>query len=130
MTRRKMKYIHWRLACIAMVGLACAKSDRPATRRMRQVAQARCQQAGVCMTPAQGIVIAPDSIASLPTRAPLSELKRRCAVGDTTLYDEAVGWQAMAWVFPFTGGRLLAVQSKHGFGDDLSDSEPADLWTA
>lgn len=124
-----MRFIEWRIvALIAASAPACARADQHDAGGKRQVVQAPLPR-GACAAPKQGIVITLDSIASLPTRAPLSELKRRCAAGDTTLYD-AVGWQALAWVFPFTGARLVAVQSKHGIDGSLNDSEPADLWTA
>ncbi|HVX41967.1 MAG TPA: hypothetical protein VHB25_20565 [Gemmatimonadaceae bacterium] len=68
-----------------------------------------------------------DHVGPFPTQAPLAELERLCSAGDTTLYD-AVGWQAAAREFPFTGARVLAVQSKHGVDDRLHLDEPADLW--
>jgi hypothetical protein len=82
----------------------------------------------LCDRPKHGVVVGPDTIAAFPTRAPLAELRRRCMAGDTILHD-AVGWQAVAWVFPFDGARVVAVQSKHGFGESLRENEPADLWT-
>lgn len=125
-----MKFSQLRaVALIAATGLACARSDERDAPPTRQVAHAQSPRAVVCATPKQGIVITLDSIASLPTRAPLVELKRRCAAGETTLYD-AVGWQAGAWTFPFTGARLMAVQSKNGLDGSGNDSTPTDLWAA
>jgi hypothetical protein len=48
-------------------------------------------------------------------------------VGDSALYD-AVGWQGVAWKFPFVGASVMAVQSKHGYGESVHDDEEPDLW--
>jgi hypothetical protein len=58
----------------------------------------------------------------------MAELQRRCSLGADTLYD-AVGWQAPAWMFPFTGAQIVAVQPERSLGQTLGDSVP-DLWTA
>lgn len=81
----------------------------------------------VCARPARGIIVGHDSVAGFPTHSTLGALRQQCTLGDTALYD-AVGWQAVAWRFPFAGARVMAVQSKHGYGEAVHDDEVPDLW--
>lgn len=115
------------ITCVIVVA-ACAPSDARRPGEQQQRGRFSPVVNHLCATPPRGVVVTRDSVASLPTHATLGEIKRRCAAGDTTLYD-AVGWQAAAWVFPFVGARVVAVQSKHGDGDVVHDDEIPDLWT-
>jgi hypothetical protein len=92
------------------------------------VHNARPASSESCPTPSRGIIVSLDSVAGFSSHAKLGALRQQCAAGDTALYD-AVGWQGIAWAFPFAGARVLAVQSRHCFGETVHD-EPADLWTA
>ena len=81
----------------------------------------------VCAQPSRGIIVQTDSVAGFSTHATLGALRKQCSAGESALYD-AVGWQAVAWTFPFVGARVMAVQSKHGFGEAVHDDEVPDLW--
>jgi len=83
----------------------------------------------VCPTPAHGLIISLDTVASFPTSATLGDHMRRCAFGDTGMYD-AVGWQSTGWSFPFAGARILAAQTTRTIDSTVLESQPADLWTA
>src|SRR4051812_49369219 len=85
-------------------------------------------RAHLCARPSRGIIVGLDSIAGLSTHAALGALRQQCNAGDSTLYD-AVGWQAVAWTFPFAGASVTAVQSKHPAGEVVHDEEVPDLWT-
>lgn len=118
-TDRLTIHLDWRFA-ILIAGLACRPTD---SRR------ASSETPLVCPRPARGIVVGHDTIAGFSTSATLGDLRRRCSVGDSTMYD-AIGWQAVAWTFPFSGARVTAVQSRHSYGDTVHNDEVPDLWTA
>lgn len=112
-------------AVVALLGSSCKRADRePAPTDGQQSAVAR-----VCATPARGIIISPDTVASFSTRSTLGEHTRRCSLGSGDFYT-AVGWQAASVVFPFAGAKVMAVQTKRTIDQPLLDSVPADLWTA
>ncbi len=113
--------MRWIVVGVAGLAAACAPKEGDTDRSIAQRAP------GVCAAPANGIVVGSDTIGPFPTTAPLSELIRICPAGDTTLYD-AVGFQAMARVFPFVGARITAAQPDHPAGDWIDSTKPADLW--
>lgn len=121
--------IDWRVAILA-AGLACGSAD---TRRIADQPDARSDAASnglrVCPRPTRGIVVGHDTVAGFSTHATLGALRQQCRMGDSALYD-AVGWQAVAWTFPFVGGSVMAVQSKHSYGETVHDDEVPDLWIA
>ena len=81
-----------------------------------------------CARPPRGIIISLDTVAGFSTHATLGALRRQCAVGQSDLYD-AVGYQTVAWNFPFAGATVQAAQTKHNAGDVMRDDETPDLWT-
>lgn len=117
----------WQLGLL-VAGLACEHSRASgASDRRGDRAQTAARPTQRCATPRRGVIVKQDSVAGFSTRATLGTLRRQCRAGDSTLYD-AVGWQAVAWVFPFAGARVTAIQSKHGPGEVLHDDEAPDLW--
>ena len=122
----------WRLRqkrfVLLATALACSSEGSHAAKQSIARREISSAPVHVCTTPAGGIVVSLDSVAGLSTHATLGALRQQCAAGDSVLYD-AVGWQAVAWAFPFAGARVTAVQSKHGFGDLVHDDEIPDLWT-
>lgn len=116
---------------VALLGTALACRSTPsredaARSQSREVSGSRSMR--LCARPTRGIVVGLDSIAGLSTHATLGVLRHQCSAGDSALYD-AVGWQAVAWTFPFAGANVMAVQSKHGYGEVVQDDEVPDLWT-
>jgi len=122
----------WRLRqkrfVLLATALACSSEGSHAAKQSIARREISSAPVHVCTTPAGGIVVSLDSVAGLSTHATLGALRQQCVAGDSVLYD-AVGWQAVAWAFPFAGARVTAVQSKHGFGDLVHDDEIPDLWT-
>jgi hypothetical protein len=125
-----MTRLDWRFAILA-AALACrspeshGKADTPTDRDHASLAPVAAVP--VCVRPPQGIIVGHDSIAGFSTHATLGALRQQCSLGKSDLYD-AVGWQAVAWRFPFDGASVMAVQTKHSYGDALSDGEAPDLW--
>lgn len=118
-----MKHLHWLIYCLA----ACDQVSDSAKQAPHQAA--RVGELRFCPTPRTGIVVGPDNIAGLPTNATLGELKTVCVAGDTTLYDEEVGWQTLAWRFPFVGAEVTAVQTRASTYDYVVDSVVPDRWS-
>lgn len=81
----------------------------------------------ICDPPANGVRIAADTIAGLPTDRPIEELDQRCQSDSVDDYGIG-GMTAKARVYNFRGGRIAAVQSQRESA--LHPSEPADLWSA
>ena len=79
----------------------------------------------LCARPAGGIAVSADSLAGLPARASLGDLVRACAASTADIYTIG-GYQPAARVFPFSGAKLTAVQSK--YEGSLHYDEPPDLW--
>jgi hypothetical protein len=113
--------MRWIVVSVIGIATACAPKEPHADSSVAQ------RPAAVCTPPANGIVVGEDTIGPFPITATLAELVRICPAGDTTLYD-AVGFQAMARVFPFVGARITAAQPDHPFGDWIDSTKPADLW--
>ena len=117
------------LRCVLLVGgLACGTAESHTPKQPMARRQTPSTIVHLCVPPSLGIVVSRVAVAGLSTHATLGVLRRQCAAGDSVLYD-AVGWQAVAWTFPFAGARVTAVQSKYGFGDVVHDDEIPDLWT-
>lgn len=122
-----MRRLSWCVLFLAP-GLACGPTDsrgnaeRPARQDNTVPVAIR-----VCARPTRGVIVSLDSVAGFSAHATLGTLRRQCGAGDSALYD-AVGWQGVAWTFPFAGARVMAVQSKHGFGESVHDEEAPDLW--
>jgi hypothetical protein len=108
-----------------MFGFACS----PHESRRDSALTTRVGANATCPRPANGIVVGFDTIALFATKSTMAELIRRCPAGDTTMYD-AVGFQAMARTFPFTGARITAVQTGQAIYESIDSTKPADLWTA
>ena len=128
-----MMRLDWRFAILAAV-LACrtreARVNADRSTGGDQTAQQTANQAvAVCPRPARGIIVGHDSVAGFSTHATLGALRQQCGLGEPDRYD-AAGWQAVAWTFPFAGARVMAVQTKHSYGDSPHDDEIPDLWTA
>ena len=126
-----MMLVDFRFAIlVAAVGCKAAQPRSDADRRSAEPPALTASEAvRVCARPARGVIIGHDTVAGFSTRATLGALRQQCGVGDSVLYD-AVGWQAVAWMFPFAGARVTAVQSKHGYGEAVNNAEVPDLWTA
>ena len=126
-----MMRVDFRLA-ILLAAMAC-KAAQPRGDADRRPAEplgpTGSEAVRVCARPARGVIIGHDTVAGFSTRATLGALRQQCGVGDSVLYD-AVGWQAAAWTFPFAGARVTAVQSNHGYGEEVNNAEVPDLWTA
>lgn len=105
---------------LALLAAACMRKDHDARRAL---------VGRVCPTPAHGLIISLDTVASFATSATLGEHMRRCAFGDTGMYD-AVGWQSTGWSFPFEGATILAAQTTRTIDSTVLENQPADLWTA
>ncbi len=116
------------LTAILVAGLACERTrGRSIAGRQGDRSPATPGRSPVCDRPARGVIVGHDTVAGFSTHAPLGALRRQCAVGDSAEYD-ATGWQAVAWVFPFAGARVMAVQTKHGPDETIHDEEVPDLW--
>jgi len=126
-----MMRVDFRVAILfAIVACKAAQPRGDADRVSAEPPGRTVSEAGrVCARPAHGIIIGHDTVAGFSTRATLGALRQQCSVGDSVLYD-AVGWQAAAWQFPFVGARVTAVQSSHGYGEEVNNAEVPDLWTA
>jgi hypothetical protein len=129
--------VNWRFVVLA-TALACRPGEprveaerstaRPETASNTVAsAQTASESVHVCARPARGIIVGHDSVAGFSTHATLGALRQQCGLGNSALYD-AVGWQGVAWTFPFVGASVMAVQSKHGYGEAVHDDEAPDLW--
>lgn len=122
-----MMRFNWRFGILAAC-MACGPARaRRATDRQANRSDVAPGSLRVCARPTRGVVVGHDTVAGFSTHATLAALRQECTVGDDSLYD-AVGCQAVGWTFPFAGARVMAVQSKHGFGEAVHDDEVPDLW--
>ena len=91
------------------------------------VQAAGTDEEGQCAAPAGGVRVAHDTVAGLPTHAPLSTLIAVCGEGETDLVSFG-GSQSPARLFRFPGAEVRAGQTKFDYGDSLDLSLAADLW--